>query len=203
MIWGDTTLNLPNKLTLFRVCLVPFFIFFLTTNLVNFSAIFGSIIFIVASLTDLLDGYIARKKNIVTDFGKLMDPLADKMLVMSALIIFVSQGLVKDVLVIVIIARDLMIDSIRLLASNKGKVIAADIWGKLKTFFQMVAIIVLLIFKSLKQVTSIENSIENSNEFLSKIKCFGDIFMIISVALTIISAFNYVIKNYKLFKIKR
>lgn len=187
-------MNLPNKLTLFRICLVPFFIFFMISDAIKFSAILSLVIFVVASLTDLLDGYLARKKNIVTDFGKLMDPLADKMLVMSALIIFISQNLISSILVIIIVSRDLMIDSIRLLAANKGKVIAADIWGKLKTFFQMVAIITLLLSRGL--------SLFLSELVVKKVKLFGDALMVISVVLTVVSAVNYILKNREFFKAK-
>ncbi len=189
-------MNLPNKLTLFRICLIPVFIFFLTSDVVKFSGVCGLVVFAVASLTDLLDGYIARKKYIITDFGKLMDPLADKMLVMSALVIFVSQGLIKDIFVIVIILRDLMVDSVRLLASSKGKVIAADIWGKLKTFFQMVSIIMLLVYKAFAEILIIDVWAD----VLKKVKFIGDILMIMAVVLTVISAINYLVKNYEFFR---
>lgn len=183
-------MNLPNKLTLFRIVLIPFFIFFMETNIVKYSSIWALIIFLIASFTDFLDGYIARKNNLITDFGKLMDPLADKMLVVSALIMFTSQGLINSLFVIIIISRDFIINSIRLLAASEGKVIAADIWGKVKTVFQMIAIIVLLLYKSLSGV-----AFKNG---LIYIKTAGDILIYIAVILTIVSCVNYALKNIKI-----
>ena len=183
-------MNLPNKLTLFRIVLIPFFIFFMATYFVKYSPVWALIIFLIASFTDFLDGYIARKNNLITDFGKLMDPLADKMLVVSALIMFTSQGLINSVFVIIIISRDFIINSIRLLAASEGKVIAADIWGKVKTVFQMIAIIVLLLYKSLIGVIS--------EKKLIYVKTAGDILIYIAVILTIVSCVNYALKNIKI-----
>ncbi|MBP0979784.1 MAG: CDP-diacylglycerol--glycerol-3-phosphate 3-phosphatidyltransferase [Oscillospiraceae bacterium] len=187
-------MNIPNKITLFRIILVPFFIFFAAFDFVKNSGIWGLVVFAIASLSDCLDGYLARKNNTITDFGKLMDPLADKILVVSALIILSTQGFINNILVIIIISRDFIIDSIRLLASNQGKVIAADIWGKLKTVFQMIAIIVFLVYKAFKNILL--------EYILSYIKCFGSFLIYIATILTIFSAVNYIIKNYEYFKIK-
>lgn len=138
-------MNLPNKLTVLRVILVPFFILFL---LVDFpcSALLALIVFAAASVTDALDGHIARSRNLVTDFGKFLDPLADKVLVISALVCFVEMGLAGAVPVIIIIAREFMVSGLRLVTAGKGVVVAAGIWGKLKTAFTMAAIVLILIF---------------------------------------------------------
>ncbi|MBQ7564919.1 MAG: CDP-diacylglycerol--glycerol-3-phosphate 3-phosphatidyltransferase [Lachnospiraceae bacterium] len=138
-------MNLPNKLTLFRVVLIPFFVFFLLSPLGKVSDIIALVIFIVASLTDLLDGKIARKYNLVTDFGKFMDPLADKLLVCSAMICFVELGKLPAWIVVIIIAREFIISGFRLIAADNGVVIAASIYGKFKTVTQMAMIILLLL----------------------------------------------------------
>ena len=139
-------MNLPNKLTVMRVVLVPFFIFFLLTDIVPFSPLWALIVFIAASVTDALDGHIARSRNLVTTFGKFLDPLADKVLVISALVCFIQLGLAGAVPVIIIIAREFMVSGLRLVTANEGVVVAAGIWGKLKTAFTMVAIVVILLF---------------------------------------------------------
>ena len=139
-------MNLPNKLTLFRVILIPFFVFFLLAPYFegygNYVAV---VIFIVASITDFLDGKIARKYNLVTNFGKFMDPLADKLLVSSALISLIALNKIPAWIVIVIIAREFIISGFRLVAADNGVVIAASYWGKFKTAFQMVTVIVLIL----------------------------------------------------------
>ncbi|MGN0642508.1 MAG: CDP-diacylglycerol--glycerol-3-phosphate 3-phosphatidyltransferase [Huintestinicola sp.] len=137
-------MNLPNKLTVLRVILVPFFIFFMLTDIVPFSPLIALIIFAAASITDALDGHIARSRNLVTNFGKFLDPLADKVLVISALVCFVQLGLAGAVPVIIIIAREFMVSGLRLIVANEGVVVAAGIWGKLKTAFTMAAIVIIM-----------------------------------------------------------
>ncbi len=139
-------MNLPNKLTLMRVILVPFFVFFLLTDIVPYSAVWALAVFAAASITDALDGHIARSRNLVTNFGKFLDPLADKVLVISALVCFVKLGLAGAVPVLIIIAREFMVSGLRLTVASEGVVVAAGIWGKLKTAFTMVAIGVILFF---------------------------------------------------------
>lgn len=138
-------MNLPNKLTILRVIMIPFFVFF---ELAFYGEVWAKwiafAIFIAASLTDKADGYIARKYNLVTNFGKFMDPLADKLLVCSALICFVENGQIPAWIVIIIVAREFIISGFRLIAAEAGKVIAAGIWGKAKTAVQMVMVIVLI-----------------------------------------------------------
>ena len=170
-------MNLPNKLTTFRVILIPFFVFFmLAPNMTGINHYIAAAIFIVASLTDLLDGKIARKYNLVTNFGKFMDPLADKLLVCSAMICLIQTGQLAAWIVVIIIAREFIISGFRLIASDNGVVIAASYWGKFKTTFQMIAVI-LMIFNipALKTVT----------------------FMLLAAAvvLTIVSLVKYVAKN--------
>lgn len=138
-------MNLPNKLTILRMIMVPFFVFFMLVPVAGDATKWiALVIFVVASLTDTLDGYLARRDNLVTDFGKFMDPLADKLLVCSALICFVELGDLPAWMVIIIIGREFIISGFRLVASDKGVVIAAGYWGKFKTTFQMVMIVLMI-----------------------------------------------------------
>ena len=172
-------MNLPNKLTLFRVVLIPFFVFFLLAPFFEgYGNYIAVAIFIVASLTDLLDGKIARKYNLVTNFGKFMDPLADKLLVCSAMICLISTGQLPAWIVIIIISREFIISGFRLIASDNGVVIAASYWGKFKTTFQMLMVIVLIL--------NIEHPV---------FEVIGTVLIYVSLALTIISLIDYIIKN--------
>jgi len=170
-------MNLPNKLTIVRIIMIPFFVFFLLTDLFgNTGDWIALVIFIVASLTDLLDGYIARKYNLVTNFGKFMDPLADKLLVCSALICLVELGRLPAWMVVIIISREFIISGFRLVASDNGIVIAASYWGKFKTTFQMIMICML--------IAEIE-----------QIKILTIIVIWVALVLTIVSLADYIIKN--------
>ena len=131
-------MNLPNKLTVLRIIIIPFFIFFLMASFIPFGKWIAFGLFVIASFTDFLDGYIARKNNLITDFGKFADPLADKLLVCSALICLLSLNKIHFIIVLVIIARDFIISGFRLVAASKGVVIAADMTGKVKTALQMI-----------------------------------------------------------------
>ena len=148
-------MNLPNKLTILRVLMIPFFVFFMLTDFLGYAGrIVALVLFCAASFTDFLDGFIARKYHLVTNFGKFMDPLADKLLVCSALICFVENGELAAWIVIIIIAREFIISGFRLVAADNGVVIAANYWGKLKTVSQMVMIILLILdLESLWMVT--------------------------------------------------
>lgn len=173
-------MNLPNKLTILRVCMIPFFVVVLLYDQGNnqTARLIADVIFIAASLTDLLDGKIARKYNLVTNFGKFMDPLADKLLVCSALICLIELGQLPAWIVIIIISREFIISGFRLVASDNGVVIAASYWGKFKTVFQMLTVILMIInLPALALVTRI---------------C-----LLIAVVLTIISLADYVVKNKK------
>lgn len=180
-------MNLPNKLTLFRVILIPFFVFFvLAPYFEGYGNYIALAIFIVASLTDLLDGKIARKYNLVTNFGKFMDPLADKLLVCSAMICLVDKKELASWIVIIIIAREFIISGFRLIASDNGVVIAASYWGKFKTTFQMLMVIVLLLDISLSQYAWIH--------------ILGIILTYIALVLTIVSLIDYIAKNKDVLK---
>ena len=174
-------MNLPNKLTLFRIILIPFFVFFLFTGCVGEAGKYiALVIFAVASLTDLFDGKIARKYNLVTNFGKFMDPIADKLLVSSALISFVGLNRLQAWIVIILIAREFIISGFRLVASDSGIVLAASWWGKFKTAFQMIMCILLII--------KIQNNV---------FTVINNVFIYISLALSVISLADYLIKNRK------
>lgn len=177
-------MNLPNKLTLFRVILIPFFVFFLLAPYFpGYGNYIAVAIFIIASLTDFLDGKIARKYNLVTNFGKFMDPLADKLLVCSALICLISLGKIPSWVVIIIIAREFIISGFRLIASDNGVVIAASYWGKFKTASQMLMVIVLMLNLQ-GRVFSI----------------IGTVLIYVSLALTVISLIDYIAKNKDVLK---
>ncbi|MBE6949460.1 MAG: CDP-diacylglycerol--glycerol-3-phosphate 3-phosphatidyltransferase [Ruminococcaceae bacterium] len=134
-------MNLPNKLTILRVLLVPVFMLVL---LMGWSKYIALGIFIIASLTDLLDGHIARKHNLITDFGKFMDPLADKLLVISAMLIFVQWGQLPSWLVMTVLAREFAVSGLRMIAASKGTVMAAGMSGKIKTAATMICIVIML-----------------------------------------------------------
>lgn len=177
-------MNLPNKLTLFRVILIPFFVFFLLAPYFEgYGNYIAVAIFIVASITDFLDGKIARKYHLVTNFGKFMDPLADKLLVSSALICLVDLNKIPAWIVIVIIAREFIISGFRLVAADNGVVIAASYWGKFKTAFQMVTVIVLIL--------------NIPDEVFAVI---GTVLIYISLVLTVISLIDYIAKNKDVLK---
>ena len=137
-------MNLPNKITVFRVILVPFFVFFMVFDKLPGNKWYALAIFIIASCSDLVDGKLARKYNLVTDFGKFMDPLADKLLVDSAMIALCGIGRLYSVVVIIVIGREFIISGFRLVAADNGRVIAASIWGKVKTVVQMIMVCVLI-----------------------------------------------------------
>ena len=172
-------MNLANKLTLLRVIMIPFFVFFLLKGDPSNMAIAGGI-FIVASLTDFLDGYIARSRNLVTKFGKFMDPLADKLLVMSAFVCLVELQLVPSWIVIVILAREFIVSIFRAIAASDGIVIAAGKLGKYKTTTQMIAIILLCF---------------GNFPFNSLNIPMDQIFLYLCTFLTILSGLDYILKN--------
>ena len=171
--------NIPNYLTILRVIMIPFFVFFMVTDYAGDASKWISVaLFIIASLTDFLDGHLARKHNIVCNFGKFMDPLADKMLVSSAMICLTEQGRLAAWIVIIIISREFIISGFRLIAADNGVVIAASYWGKFKTNFQMFMIIMLIINLGTPVAVMIEN-----------------VLIVIATALTIISLIDYLAKN--------
>lgn len=177
-------MNLPNKLTCFRVILIPFFIIVLMLpGVIPYNDYIALAIFIIASLTDMLDGKIARKYDLVTNFGKFMDPTADKLLVCSALICLIELGRIPAWMVIIIIAREFIISGFRTIAADNGVVIAASYWGKFKTVFQMIAVCLL--------IANIDNNI---------VYIFTQIILWIAIILTAVSLVDYLIKNKAVLK---
>ena len=196
-------MNLPNKLTVARIIMVPFFVVFLVNVTIPHHFLIAGLIFALDSFTDLLDGKIARKRNLVTNFGKFLDPLADKILVISALVWFVNLGLAELWFVLIIIAREFMVTSIRLIAVNTGEVIAANIWGKAKTVSQMVAIVGILIMQYLQELInlSVMPSFTVGQFSSSTVFWFaGNVLVGISTLFTIISGAIYLKQNWNLFK---
>ena len=177
-------MNLPNKLTILRVIMIPFFVFFMLVDVAGvYTKYIALSLFCIASLTDMLDGQIARKYNLVTNFGKFMDPLADKLLVCSAMICLVEMGRLVSWVVIIIISREFIISGFRLIASDNGVVIAASMWGKVKTVVQMAMIIVLIL--------NVKNVIVQYVEV---------ILIVAATILTVVSLIDYIAKNIDVLK---
>ncbi len=187
-------MNTPNKLTLVRVILIPVYMWFYLME--SEAALYAAIaVFVAAALTDQLDGYLARKNNQVTTFGKLMDPLADKLLIMSALICFVQQDVkyITSWVVVIILARELIVSGVRMIAMGENTVIAASIWGKAKTVSQLVLVIAVMVFEALcLQLPQVQGVCD-------VIIC---IFTVIATVLTIFSGWDYVWKNKGLLSFK-
>ena len=177
-------MNLPNKLTIFRVILIPFFVvFLLAPDFTGYNNYIAVAIFIIASITDLLDGKIARKYHLVTNFGKFMDPLADKLLVSAAMICLIQTGKLAAWIVIIIISREFIISGFRLIASDNGIVIAASYWGKFKTTFQMLMVIVLIL-----------------DIQLPFFQILGVVLTYAALILTVVSLVDYIVKNKDVLK---
>ena len=177
-------MNLPNKLTVFRVCLIPVFLVIYLGQVCGLASNYIALgVFAIASLTDMLDGKIARKYNLVTNFGKFMDPIADKLLVSSAIISFIQFDLLAAWMVIIFIGREFIISGFRLVASDNGVVLAAGIWGKFKTAFQMIMCCFLIINLDFAAINVIEQ-----------------VLIYASLALSIISLLDYLIKNRNIIK---
>lgn len=188
-------MNTPNKITIFRTLIIPFFIICLLINIIPYRFYLALIIFIVAAITDHLDGKIARKYNQITSFGKFLDPLADKMLIMSAFICFVELNLVGSVPVIIILFRDALVTAIRLVAANKGITIAANVFGKIKTLTQIIAIIIILILQCIE--SEIHSGTYNMLMVNRQISSF---FVWVSVIFTVFSGVVYVKENFYIIK---
>ena len=146
---GGYAMNLPNKLTLLRIGLTPFFLFFLLCSCIPGAGFWALSIFIAASVTDALDGHIARSRGMVTDFGKFLDPVADKVLTFAALIAFVELGLASSAAVVLMMAREFLVSSLRMVAAGHGRVLAAGNSGKVKTAVTMVVIVFVLLLRAL------------------------------------------------------
>ncbi len=176
-------MNLPNKITIFRVCMIPVFLVFMLVPGLPYGNFIATAVFAVACASDALDGHIARKHNLVTNFGKFMDPLADKLLVCSALICFVELSYMPAWMVIVIIAREFIISGFRLIASDNGVVIAASYWGKFKTIAQMITCILLIVQLPFPWIDTVEQ-----------------VFIWLSLVLTVVSLCEYIWKNRSVLK---
>jgi CDP-diacylglycerol--glycerol-3-phosphate 3-phosphatidyltransferase len=191
-------MNLPNKLTVLRIILSFFFIFLVFSHgLLAKSLAFAT--FTLAAITDFLDGYIARKYNLITDLGKLLDPIADKILVLAAFLVFAYMRIIAVWMVLIIIFRELLITGIRMILARKGRVIAASLWGKYKTVGQIIAIFFILGFMVLKEAGSSKYNFWNSALEIKAINCIN-IIMYITVILTVISGISYLRKNKNAFK---
>jgi len=185
-------MNICNKLTVFRIILVPFFVLFMLCPGIPYSALWSLIIFAVASYTDHLDGKLARERNMVTNFGKFLDPMADKILVLSAMVCMVTVDLCSPVVLIIVLAREFLVSSLRLVAASQNVVIAADKSGKIKTATQMISIVVVLLLCGINQLfgTGIPVSpISHS-------------FMWLTATLTVYSGAEYIIRNRSLIEVK-
>lgn len=184
-------MNLPNKLTLLRVILVPFFLLFLLVNGIPFHGLWALIVFAVASITDALDGHIARSRGLITDFGKFLDPVADKVLVFAALISFISLGLASPVAVVIMMAREFLVSSMRMVAASKGKVIAAGKSGKVKTAVTMVSIVAILLLLAVADFGVMPGAFPMA--------LVSNILIWICGVLTIYSGVEYLVQNREVF----
>ena len=182
-------MNLPNRLTMLRIILIPVFLVFVLVETIPLHYLWALAVFLAACFTDMLDGRIARSRGLVTDFGKLMDPLADKLLVMSALVAFIPVAGVPVWVVVLILGREFMVTSLRLIAAGKGVVIAADKWGKIKTISQMVWLNYTLLYLWLAPEKEPAHGL-----FL--------VLMGVVVLTTVASGFNYMWKNRSLYSEK-
>ena len=192
--------NIPNILSAIRIILVPFFVFFYMAEFIPHGKLIALVLFIIASLTDLFDGKIARKYNIVSDLGKLLDPIADKVLVLAALLMVTFYGVIPApygvIALLIIIARDYVVDALRQISASKGVVIAADIFGKMKTMLTMIALVVLILF------AYFDASFSFGELFMQILKNAGLALFLVSVGLTLLSGINYVVKHKQLFSSK-
>lgn len=197
-------MNTPNKLTVLRILLVPFFVAFLLLNSVKHHFLIATIIFMVAAFTDHLDGKIARERGLVTNFGKFADPLADKIMTMAAFISFVELGLIGSCAAIIILAREFMVTSIRLVAASSGKVVAANMWGKAKTVSQILAILITMVVQYIKELVYMGlirfNGINSDLYFCELADLVSKYSIWISVLLTVVSGIIYVLDNKEFIK---
>ena len=194
-------MNLPNKLTLMRIILIPFMMFFYLADFIphGIGKIVALVIFIVAALTDMLDGKIARKHNLITNFGKFLDPIADKILTSAVLFMIIVDGTIPApwgvMIVTIIISREFMVSALRLIAASKGTVLAADIWGKAKTMVQMIALPICMLLAYF-----LTCGFDIANWFIIVLKVLSYTTLGVATLLTVISGVNYIVKNKDCFK---
>ncbi len=187
-------MNTPNKLTILRVLMIPLYIAAMLLLPFPWSALVGAAVYGIASATDAIDGHLARKNNEVTDFGKFLDPLADKMLVITALVLLQHFGMIPPLFTVIIIARELMVTSIRLIAaSSAGKVIAAGWMGKAKTVTQMVATLLLMVEPVIYHWVAPQSNLLAWFNFAP----LGTVFLWVAVILTIVSGIQYLVQNWE------
>lgn len=189
-------MNLANKLTMLRIFLVPLFLIFFASD-IPYGTFIATFIFILASITDQLDGYIARSRNQITNFGKFMDPLADKLLVTAALISLVDMQIVPSWAAIIIIAREFAVSGLRTLAASEGIVIAASWWGKIKTVIQIIAILLLLLQVNMYSSPSLMSFVEGNSFMGGFINYVPKAMLFLAVLATILSGIDYFKKNSK------
>ncbi len=206
-------MNLPNKITVCRICLIPIFIFFYLATFIPYGKLVATIIFAIACLTDFLDGHIARKRGLVTDLGKFLDPIADKVVVMSGFILLIAspitanggQGLAEPaifpsyvgiVAVIIILAREFIVSAFRQVAATKNIVLAADIYGKVKTVFQFITLIYYFLYAFI--VEEFYYAIDGTANTV--ISIVGYVFLAITVIMTIVSGWKYIANNKQVLK---
>lgn len=188
-------MNLANKLTLMRIFLVPIFLVFIAVKGIPYGTFIATCIFILASLTDKLDGYIARSRNQITTFGKFMDPLADKLLVTAALISLVELHVVPSWAAVIIIAREFAVSGLRTIAASEGKIIAASWWGKIKTVIQIIAIILCLLQVNVYASSYLTNLV-NASSFWYWFFCNVPGWALnLAVIITLVSGYDYFKKN--------
>ena len=196
-------MNLANKLTIMRIILIPLFLVFILVKDIPYGSLIALLIFVLASITDKVDGYIARSRNQITNLGKFMDPLADKMLVISALIALVECGLIPSWMVIVIIAREFAISGLRMLAASEGLIVAASWWGKIKTVIQIAATMALLLRLNYEQIGFVKEFFESNAVLIGFINYVPMTLMVLSVIATVVSGIDYFIKNRKVINYKK
>ena len=188
-------MNLANKLTLIRIFLVPVFLLFIATKDIPYGSFIATFIFILASLTDKLDGYVARSRNQITNFGKFMDPLADKLLVTAALISLVELQVVPGWAAVVIIAREFAVSGLRSIAAAQGRVIAASWWGKIKTVIQIIAIILLLLKVNIHDAKLLKIFTIDNHYLKEFFKYAPTAMLMVAVIVTLLSGYDYFKKN--------
>ena len=190
-------MNLPNKLTVLRILIVPFMV---ATLLIEFPfhMFVSGVLFGIASLTDYFDGKIARERNLITNFGKFADPIADKILVISALVCFLSMGLCDPIILIIVLFREFVVTSVRLCAASEGMVVAANMWGKVKTVSQIIAIVGVFVFQFVLEIVALFTDPSTSAIYPSLESAFyfvGEVLLWISVLFAVISGLKYVLDN--------
>lgn len=190
-------MNLPNKLTVLRIILVPFMVAAMLAPF-PFHYLVAGLLFGAASLTDYFDGKIAREQNLITNFGKFLDPIADKILVISALVCFLSKGLCDPVLIIVVLFREFVVTSVRLATATTGTVVAANIWGKVKTVTQIIAIVLIFVLQLILEIVALFTDPTTSALYSSFSHAFyvvSELALWISTVFAVLSGAKYVLDN--------